>query len=217
MSPPRDLLIATGNPAKFREIVAVLGESAETAGVRFISLSDLPAPIPEPVEDQPTFAANARLKAIHYSKASGLWTLADDSGLVVDALDGAPGVLSARYAGADSALPRETIDRRNNEKLVRALANVPPEKRTARFRCALALADGKTILALCEASIEGRIVDQPRGRNGFGYDPHFLLPALGLTSAELSPDHKNRISHRGQALRQMHSRLCELLRPPFKR
>lgn len=214
--PPRDILIATNNPGKFREIVAILQENPDPsperkrAGIRWRSLADLPRPIPEPHEDQSTFLGNATLKATCYSKASGMWALADDSGLEVDALGGEPGVHSAYFARESAHLPREERDRANNAKLIAALANVPPEKRTARYRCVLTLADGDRLLATAEGVFEGRIIDTPRGDGGFGYDPYFLVPELGKTVAELPADEKNRISHRGQALRAMRKKLMEI-------
>jgi XTP/dITP diphosphohydrolase len=215
---PRQILIATGNPGKFREISAVLSQAWGAGGappVQWVSLGDLSKQAPEPDEDQETFAGNAALKARYYSRASGLWTLADDSGLVVDALYGAPGVYSARYGGSPAGSPRDAVTQANNLKLIGALAGVPAEKRTARFRCALALADGDRILAISEGAIEGRIIDEPRGSNGFGYDPHFFIPDLGQTMAELESEHKNRISHRGQALRTMLETLQQMFRPPL--
>ncbi|HVP13141.1 MAG TPA: RdgB/HAM1 family non-canonical purine NTP pyrophosphatase [Phycisphaerae bacterium] len=215
---PRPILIATGNPGKFREISAVLSQAwcaGDAPLVEWRSLSDLAKDLPEPVEDQATFAANATLKARYYSQASGLWTLADDSGLEVDALGGQPGVYSARYGGAPAGSPRDVVTRANNRRLIQALAGVPQEKRAARFRCALALADGNRILTTAEGAVGGQIIDQPRGSNGFGYDPHFFMPDLGKTMAELESDHKNRISHRGQALQMMRERLMQLLRRPL--
>lgn len=210
----RDILIATGNPGKFKEIAVVLSKGRgdnRLARVAWKSLSDLPFAIDEPGEDQKTFVDNAALKARHYSRATGLWTLADDSGLEVDALGGKPGVLSARYGESPPGTSRDAMTRANNKKLIAALKNAPPEKRQARFRCALALADGDRILATAEGSVEGTIIDKSRGTGGFGYDPHFFLPGLGKTMAELTPEHKNRISHRGQALAQMRERLAALL------
>jgi XTP/dITP diphosphohydrolase len=186
----RRILIATGNPGKFREIASVTADLP----VDWVSLADLPA-IDEPVEDEATFAGNARLKALYYAKAADMWALADDSGLDVDALGGKPGVISARYAG------EPCNDAANNAKMIRELAVVPAEKRTARFRCAIALARPEGVLAEAEGKIEGVIIDERRGENGFGYDPHFLVPSLGKTTAEISPEHKNSISHRGNALR----------------
>ncbi len=210
MTSPQPILIATGNPGKYREIVAVLTESL-ILPVRWLPLSELGRKIEEPVEDGPTFAENAALKARWYSTRSGLWTLADDSGLEVDALGGAPGVFSARFAGEKSGTSRLEIDAANNRKLIAALAGVPAERRTARFRCCVALADGKRVLATAEGVVEGRMIDEPRGTGGFGYDPHFLLPDLGLTTAELPSEHKNRISHRGGALRMLAPHLERLL------
>lgn len=200
MVTPRVIVLATTNPGKLREVQAVL----DVGGAQLKSLSDFPT-YPEPVEDGTTFAANAALKACYYSRMTGHWALADDSGLVVDALDGAPGILSARYAGTQGD------DQANNAKLVRAMVGVPDDRRSARFRCAVALSDGQNVLATAEGVIEGRIIDHPRGSNGFGYDPHFLVPDLGLTTAELSPEEKNRRSHRGQALRIILPKIAVLI------
>jgi XTP/dITP diphosphohydrolase len=190
------LLIATTNPGKVREVREILAGTA----VEVCSLAELP-PVPEAVEDGATFAQNARIKALHYAGLAPGWVLADDSGLEVDALDGAPGVHSARYAGpeADAA--------QNNAKLVAALAGVPAERRTARFRCHLVLAQGNEVLEEADGSVEGIIVDEPAGTNGFGYDPHFFLPDRGVTVAQLPPEEKNRISHRGRALEALLPRL----------
>ncbi len=214
MTHPVTILIATGNPGKAREIEAVLtpprAESpADGPPVRWMTLKDIGRDIPEPDEDGLTFADNAALKARYYSRATGLWTLADDSGLEVDALGGDPGVRSARYSDdLPENAPREIRDPANNAKLIRLLAGVSDEMRTARFRCSLALADGDRILATADGAIEGRIIDTPRGQNGFGYDPHFLVESLNQTTAEIDPALKNQISHRGQALRVM----CETLK-----
>ena len=225
----QEILIATGNPGKFREIVQVLvdfgwrrvngGSAADFVGepasadpavitVQWRSLNDLPQAVAAPVEDGITFAENAALKALHYARASGRWTLADDSGLEVDALGGAPGVWSARYAGMPEGMPRVEVDRANNRRLMAELQGVPAERRTARFRCSLALACGERILATADGTVEGRIIDEPRGDNGFGYDPHFFVPEFGRTMAELPAEEKNRISHRGQALRRMREKLA---------
>ncbi len=197
----RRILIATANPGKIREIAAVMRELP----VSWVTLADL-EPIEEPVEDGGTFAENARLKARYYAEKTGLWALADDSGIEIDALNGAPGVYSSRYAG-DAC-----DDAANNAKMVRELQGVPPEERTARFRCCVALASPGTILAEADGKIEGIIIDQPRGENGFGYDPHFLVPELGRTTAELEPEHKNSISHRGNALRSIRPAIEACLR-----
>jgi XTP/dITP diphosphohydrolase len=185
----RRILIATANQGKFREIAAVMADLP----VQWMNLADLP-PMPEPVENGSTFAENARLKALFYARAGELWALADDSGLEVDALGGRPGVFSARYAGE----PRN--DAANNAKLIGELSDMPLDKRTARFRCAMALASPEAVLAEAQGTVEGVIIDRPRGRNGFGYDPIFLIPSLGKTAAELGFEQKNRVSHRGQAL-----------------
>ncbi|MFQ5806259.1 MAG: XTP/dITP diphosphatase [Phycisphaerae bacterium] len=195
-----EILLATHNAGKVREI----RQLAACAGWRWHGLDDFP-PVPEAVEDAATFAENARRKALHYAAATGLPTLADDSGLEVDCLGGAPGVHSARYAGA----PRD--DAANNRKLVAALAGVPLEQRTARFRCAMAFARPGTALAQTQGIVEGLIIDEPRGDNGFGYDPHFLLPELDKTMAELPPKEKNALSHRGQALRAMLPEIARIL------
>lgn len=192
MSIPPAILIATTNTGKLYEVRAVLGDLP----LRWQGLAEYPS-FPEPVEDADSFEGNAILKALYYARLAGCWTLADDSGLEVDALAGAPGVFSSRYAG------RNGDDAANNAKLLAALAGVPPEKRTARFRCCLALASPSRLLATTSGTVEGRIIDEPRGNNGFGYDPHFFVPEMGLTTAEMSPEQKNRISHRGRALRCM--------------
>ena len=201
----REILLATGNPNKAREMAEIL--SACKGGlppVRWRRLAEFPG-IPEPVEDGETFLANARLKALHYAQRTGLWTIADDSGLEVDALGGEPGVRSARYAGE----PSNT--KANNALLMRNLAGVPPERRTARFHCAVVLADPTRVLAAAEGTVEGRIVDEPRGTNGFGYDPHFWIDEAGMTTAEMDSDRKHAVSHRGRALRQLREKLTALL------
>ena len=186
------VLAATRNPGKLREIREIV------AGTPLVwhSLDEYPE-VPEVEESGATFAENARLKALQYAQATGLCTLADDSGLEVDALGGAPGVHSARYAGQPCDYAA------NNRKLVRALVDVPPERRGARFRCAMALARGGAVVLETEGVMAGRIIAEPRGANGFGYDPHFLLPDLGRTAAELTPAEKHARSHRGEALRAM--------------
>lgn len=200
MTTQREILIATSNRGKLREIRDGLGN----CDVRWRTLADY-AGVSEPDEESETFLGNAIAKARYYSVRIGLWTLADDSGLQVDALGGAPGVRSARYAGLTAD------DAANNAKLIAALKDVPPERRTARFCCAVALVDGDIVLATAEGAVEGLIIDEPRGCNGFGYDPHFLVPELGITTAEMPPEQKNRISHRGQALRLIRPRIVALL------
>ena len=189
MSNETTLLIATSNRGKLREVQAVLS----CRSVRLKTLADFPG-IPEPIEDGATFEDNARKKALHYASLTKTLTLADDSGLEVDALGGAPGIYSARYAGDPGD------DAANNARLIAALSGVPPKQRTARFRCVVALASPDKVLAVTSGAIEGLIVDDPCGHNGFGYDPHFFIPQSGMTAAQLPSEEKNRISHRGQAL-----------------
>jgi XTP/dITP diphosphohydrolase len=195
------LLIATANPGKAREFRDML---AGTAG-RFVcdDLSELEShtPLPAVEETGRTFRANACLKASFYSSHFRTWALADDSGIEVDALGGSPGVLSARWAEVNNA---GTGDAANNALLLRQLADVPDDRRTARFVCVLALSDpqGRIVLTTQE-SVRGRIIHEPRGTNGFGYDPLFFVDEPGKTTAELEPDKKHQISHRGKALRRM--------------
>ncbi|HUX73435.1 MAG TPA: RdgB/HAM1 family non-canonical purine NTP pyrophosphatase [Steroidobacteraceae bacterium] len=191
------LVVATGNAGKLREFAALL------AGLPFAIVAQNELGIVTPAETGSTFAANALLKARHAARLSGAAAIADDSGLEVDALGGAPGVHSARYAGAAAG------DARNNAKLLAALDGVPIERRRARFRCALvflpALPQAPPIIV--EGVWEGMIATAARGASGFGYDPLFFLPELGLTAAELEPQVKNRLSHRYLAMRALYERL----------
>ena len=182
------LLLATSNPHKLEEFRVMFADLP----LRLFSLSDLQLDI-EVDETGTTFAENAELKARTYAQASGMLTLADDSGLEIDALTGAPGVQSARYLG------RETSYEERFRRILQQLKGLPIEQRTARFRCAIALADPSGNTRIVEGIIEGVIADSPRGKNGFGYDPIFFLPELGKTFAELEPGYKNRISHRARA------------------
>ncbi len=190
------IAIATGNPGKVREFRQMLGDA------RF-AWSDLSEhrEIPPADETGQTFRANACLKASYYATRLNTWALADDSGLEVDALHGSPGVLSARWAEVNNAGKGDTD---NNALLLQQLAPVADEKRTARFVCVLALSDpaGRIVLTARD-TVEGRIIHAPRGDNGFGYDPLFFIDELGKTTAELSPEEKHGISHRGKALRRM--------------
>ncbi len=204
----RTLVLASGNPGKLREIAQTLGDLP----LKVVGLGELDS-IDEPVEDGQTFADNARLKALYYARATGHWCLADDSGLAVDALEGRPGVHSARYA-ADQCPPgadRSVLTEANNATLLRELADVPPEQRTARFVCHLALADADSVLLEATGTVEGAIAYSPRGDNGFGYDPLFLVGDTGVTAAELTSERKNAVSHRGKAVRQFAAKLAELL------
>lgn len=192
------ILFATSNPHKLEEVRAILSP----IGIDMDALDALPKPPPEPVEDGDTFEDNARIKAMAYARATGQICLADDSGLEVDALGGRPGVHSARYAGIGAT--RGEHDAANNVKLLRELENVPDAQRTARFVCAMCLAEpsGK-IIAETRGEFPGVIAREPRGSNGFGYDPLLYLPDRGCTSAELSTEEKNERSHRGAASRKM--------------
>ncbi|SRR5512138_852573 len=187
------LVLATNNAGKLRELRAVLAP----LGVEVLPQSQFTN---IPVEETGlSFVENAILKARHAARAAALPAIADDSGLEVDALRGAPGIYSARYAGPNAS------DRDNNEKLLRVLRDTPQNARTARYRCALAFMrwDSDPFPIVSQASWEGTIIDVPRGDGGFGYDPIFELPERGHTAAELSAEEKNRISHRGKALREL--------------
>jgi XTP/dITP diphosphohydrolase len=192
------VIVATGNRGKLDEIRSAL----DFPGWEFVTAEDLGAETLEVEETGDTFEANARLKARAYHEVFGIAALADDSGLVVDALDGAPGVYSSRYAGADAT------DADNNVKLLASLADVPQDGRTARFRSAIVLIGEDGVETVAEGSCEGSIGFGPRGAGGFGYDPLFLPDdAPGRTMAELDRAGKNAISHRGAALRALRERL----------
>jgi XTP/dITP diphosphohydrolase len=197
------LLVATTNPGKVREFREMLGEGSG-------SFSDLSAyPGTAAVEETGhTFRANACLKATYYARLFHSWTVADDSGLEVDALGGSPGVYSARWAEMNGA---GAGDGDNNALLLRQLEKTAEERRGARFVCVLALADpeGRIILTAREI-VEGRVLRGARGANGFGYDPLFFIDALGKTTAELSSDEKHGISHRGKALRHLRGLMTDL-------
>jgi XTP/dITP diphosphohydrolase len=196
----RTLVLATRNRKKLEEMVAILqGLPADLKALD--DFGSVPA-VPETGE---TFEENARAKALGYARATGRWTLADDSGLEVDALGGLPGVRSSRWGG------EEGNDRLNNETLLAALAGRPRNTWTARYRCVMALATPEEVLATTEGACEGRITDRPAGSNGFGYDPYFRLPERGCTMAELEPEVKNRLSHRYRALAAMRKLLEKIL------
>ncbi len=191
MRVPR-LVLASKNKGKLRELETMLAGSSW----ELCSVADFPE-LPPVVENGQTFRENAVKKALTVANILKEWTLADDSGLEVDALGGAPGVYSARFAGEPGD------DRKNNEKLLRLLAGVPMEQRTARFRCVLALASPEGEVWTTERTCEGLIGLAPRGDQGFGYDPLFYLPELGVTMAELPEEKKNAISHRGKAMKDL--------------
>jgi XTP/dITP diphosphohydrolase len=197
------LLIATNNPGKVREYEELLEDLPIAIEVTYPAQEGLAL---EVEESGATFEENAQLKAIAFAQASGLLTLADDSGLEVDALDGAPGVRSARYAGPGAN------DTDRYWKLLGALAGVPAGQRSARFRCVVALAEADGDIHTAEGTCEGEIGQEPRGAHGFGYDPVFVVEGYsGRTMAELSPEVKNRISHRGRALAAIRPRLEQLV------
>ena len=213
------ILIATRNTHKVTEIRSILGDTFQ-----YLTLQTFPD-APEVIEDAPTFAGNATKKAVelaHWLAATATtskvdFVLADDSGLEVDALNGAPGVHSARFAALDSGVPGNSSDKDNCAKLLRLLKDVPPERRTARFRCVIALTpvvnpsernhsevcyanEAELGTEIAEGTCEGRMILQPRGTGGFGYDPLFVPNGYEQTFAELAEDVKNRISHRARAL-----------------
>lgn len=199
------IVVATSNAGKLRDFAG----AAAAHGVEVVGLPGFGSLTPV-VEDGLTFEANARKKAESYSlHAPGEIVVADDSGLEVGALDGAPGVHSARYAAPDleNKAPHEaganTDDVANNTRLLRELSGVPPEKRTGRFVCVLVAARDGSTLAVFRGTAEGLILSSPRGGGGFGYDPLFFFPAINKTFAELSPEEKSKYSHRGEAFRKL--------------
>lgn len=225
----RKILVASTNPGKIAELKAMLGTD-----MQWLSLADF-GEIPEVIEDGATFAENARKKALGYAGVTNVWTIADDSGLVVDALDGAPGVKSARFSGeagpaldlndkkqgqdalatkADSpkdSSRRTLIDHRNTAKVLKLLEGVSKDKRTARFVCRLCLASPEKVLLEAEGTLEGLITDEEIGSEGFGYDPIFFVPHLNKTIAQITREEKNTISHRGNAIRKLKPMLDELI------
>lgn len=193
------IVLASGNAGKLREFNAMLAD----LGIEFVRQSEFG--VQDADETGLTFVENALIKARNAARYTGMPAMADDSGIVVDAIGGAPGLYSARYAGEHGD------DAANNTKLLEALKDVPDAQRTARFYCCIVYLrhaeDQLPIIA--EASWEGRILHSLSGANGFGYDPLFYVPTHGCSSAELPADEKNRISHRGQALRKLHELLLE--------
>ena len=201
----KKILVATTNPGKAAELQAMLD-----LDVNWLTLADFPD-TPQVREDGATFIENARKKAIGYATETGLWTIADDSGLVIDALDGAPGIESARFSGEKNS-DRTLIDHKNIEKVLKLLQGVPTEKRTARFVCSLCLVSSVEILIETQGTLEGLITEKEIGNNGFGYDPIFFVPNLKKTVAQLTSQEKNEISHRGRAIRKLKPLLNKLLK-----
>ena len=193
------LVIGSQNRNKAAELAELLDHDAWSVQ----SLAEFP-PLPEPEEDGDTFQANAIKKALYYAKALGLRCVADDSGLVVDVLDGAPGVYSARYAG-----PHAT-DKENNTKLLHALADVPDPERTARFVCCAAVVRPGEEPHLATGVVEGHIARAPHGRGGFGYDPLFIPEGHDVTFGEMTIEEKHAVSHRGRAFRELGEYLATL-------
>lgn len=202
----RPIVLATANPKKVGELRAIFAD----VGLEIESLADLGSPTAEPDEIGTTFEQNATIKAIDYARQTGRLCLADDSGLEVDALGGAPGVISSHYCtdGKETGMTRDERDLANNQRLLSELNGAPAADRSARFVCVMVLADvSGEVLGVTRGTFEGAIGlpgDVPRGGNGFGYDPLFLVkPELTRTSAELDAETKNRLSHRGEAARAM--------------
>ncbi|TNF03597.1 MAG: RdgB/HAM1 family non-canonical purine NTP pyrophosphatase [Gammaproteobacteria bacterium] len=191
------VVLATGNKGKLTEFQQLL------AGLDMDVVPQSDFDVPDAIEDGLSFVENAIIKARHASRLTGLPAIADDSGLEVDMLNGAPGIYSARFSG------EHATDEKNNLRLLSLLQEVPEEQRTARFQCLLVMmrhADDPTPL-ICQGTWEGRISFTPQGDNGFGYDPLFVIPELGITSAQLEKTEKNRISHRGQAMQLLLEKL----------
>jgi len=194
----REIVLASGNPGKIRELRELLGPT----GIHVRSQAEFG--VTEVAETGLTFVENALIKARHAAHCTRLPAVADDSGLEVDALGGAPGIYSARYAGANAG------DRENVAKLLEAMQTVPRERRSARFQCVIVFMrhEADPTPVICQGTWEGSILSAPRGDNGFGYDPLFEVPGLGLSAAQLDAGTKNRLSHRGKALAQLKQRLA---------
>jgi XTP/dITP diphosphohydrolase len=193
------LLVATTNTGKLREIRSLLAD----VSVELVTLRDLPA-MEEPEETGLTFEDNARLKALYYSAQAGMATVAEDSGLMIDGLDGEPGVRSARFLRADATYPERFA------AIFGRLAGPPERNRAARFVCALAVAEGGRIIYEARGTVEGEIAREARGTAGFGYDPIFYYPPYGSTLAEVTEDAKLAVAHRGQAFRSLAAWLAQL-------
>lgn len=196
------LLVATRSQAKLAEIRRILGEGPDLHVLDLDEAGVAPDPVEDDLEPHDTFEENALSKARHFHALTGLPTVADDSGLEVDALGGAPGVRSKRFA-PDPGLDGKAMDAANNRHLLRLLEGTPEEERGARYVCTAVLVRGGGEPLVCRGEVEGRILGEPRGSGGFGYDPLFLVPELGKSFAEVSMDEKNRMSHRGRAFRAL--------------
>lgn len=194
-----EFIIASKNRKKINEIERILN----SIGVKAVTEEDLNISIPEVEENGKTFAENAYLKAKSACEASGLPAIADDSGLCVDALNGAPGIYSARYSGENAN------SEKNNRLLIKNMKNIPDEKRTAHFTCSICVLFPNSDTVLCEENCDGKIGFEPLGENGFGYDPYFYVD--GKSFAQLSDSEKDKISHRGKALRTLKQKLKEYL------
>ncbi len=205
---PSRVVMASSNPGKLREINQILGE----LGMEVVPQSDFD--VPDADETGLSFVENSILKARHAAQLTGLPAIADDSGLEVDALKGAPGIYSARYSSRSGGSGKGTTDEKNLRKLLEDLKEVPEVERTARFQCLMVFmshAEDSTPL-ICQGTWEGRILFEPQGEGGFGYDPIFYVPGEDCASAELAPEVKNRLSHRGQALNKLVEALSQSVR-----
>lgn len=205
------VFLATHNRGKLAEMQRIL--AGFVPDIEVLGIDDVDG-YDEPAETEPTFEGNAIIKARAGVEATGLPSLADDSGLCVDALNGMPGVLSARWSGVSRDGGREAVDRANNDLLLAQLRDTPPERRTARFRCAIAFAypeDGGVAEKVVLGEMPGRVIQEMRGEGGFGYDVLFVADGHDVTSAELSPEEKDAVSHRGQALRAVAPQVAEVL------
>lgn len=200
-SHPKAIVIATQNEKKRKEIIEIL---KNVPGILLRGVEDFPFS-PAVEEDGNSFRENAIKKATILAKSCNALAMADDSGLEIDALNGRPGIYSSRYAGPNAT------DEKNIEKVLSELRGVPKEKRTARFLCSIALASPHQLLFVAEGRCEGLITEQPRGKGGFGYDPIFYVPDYNQTFAELNPQIKNSISHRGMALKQFKKQIIPLI------
>lgn len=203
-------VLATRNRGKIREVRQILGGNQK---IQLVTLEDLgvpPSPDEDAVEAYETFRETALAKALYFARLTNLPAIADDSGLSVDALDGAPGVRSKRFSGRTDLSGAE-LDQANNDLLLERLADVPLEQRTAHFTCAVGVAFPDRPILATIGTCSGLIATEPRGTSGFGYDPLFLLPAFGVTFSEVAPEVKNRLSHRARAFRTLSAHLTDFL------